>query len=399
MVIVKSSGAKTMVSNLKQNLLWPGSMILALTMLSCGGPSKPGEAKLEHPVVSGVTVGAVQLQSIPNYIEATGTVHSANTSMVATKVMGTVLEVHAKEGDRVKAGQLLIVLDDRDQAPQLSKARAGSAEVGQALAEVEQAIRAADANRQFATATYNRFKDLFEKQSVSRQEMDEVEAKYKGAEAMYQSMLAKKEQVRAKSQQVNADIAAAKAFVSYARITAPQDGIITQRMVDVGTMATPGMPLIVVEDARLYRLEAGVGEEIALSIRIGNDVLVDLPAVSPTPIRAKISEIVPTSDPMTRTSTIKIDLPSNPSLRSGMFGIVRIAQGNKSGIFLPKQAVQQRGELNYVMVVGTDNIAQMRLVKSVPSTDSKIEILSGLNSGERVILEGAERVVEGSRIQ
>ena len=386
--------------NFLKRTLWI-SLLLALAVVwsSCGGSIKPGVAPVDHPVVTGVTVATAVSQTVPDYTEAVGTVRSANTSMISTKVMGEVREVRVKEGDRVRAGQLLMVLDDRDVAAQLEKAQAGRQEVDQALAEVEQGIRAADANRQFAQATYNRFKELYDKKSVSRQEFDEVEAKYKGADAAYQSMLAKKQQVLAKTRQVGADISTARTFLSYTHITSPQDGVVTQKMVDVGSMASPGMPLLVVDDVRHYRLEASVGEDVAGALHVNDEVLINLGALGSSPVKAEIAEIVPAVDPMTRTSTIKINLPSNPAIRSGIYGAVEIPRGTKSGIFLPRQAVRQRGELEFVMVVGGDGIAQMRLVKTNPSTHGQVEIVSGLTPGERVVVGGADRVSDGSRIQ
>ncbi len=383
----------------KQAFLGSFLLLLALALSACGGAIEPGESKVDHPVVSGVGVQTVQAQTVPDYSENVGTVRSVNTSIISTKVMGAVREIRVKEGDRVRAGQLLMTLDDRDVNAQLSKALAGREEVQQALAEVNQAIRAADANRQFADATFARYKDLYDKKSVSRQEFDEVEAKRKGADAMYESALAKKQQVIAKTQQVSADIAVARTFVSYTRITAPQSGVVTQKMVDVGTMAAPGMPLIVVEDTSQYRLEASVGEDVAGHVHIGDPVLVNIATLGSNPIQAKVSEIVPAADPQSRTSTIKIDLPPNPMLKSGLYGTAEILRGSKSGIFLPSTAVRQRGELDYVMVVNAEGIAQMRLVKTAPAANGQSEILTGLNPGERMVVSGVDRVVDGDRIQ
>ncbi|MDD5541781.1 MAG: efflux RND transporter periplasmic adaptor subunit [Acidobacteriia bacterium] len=376
-----------------------GLMISALILFLMGcGAIGPGTARVDHPTVSGVQVAAVQVETIPDYVEAVGTVRSVNTSMIATKVMSTVREVRVQEGDHVRAGQLLMLLDDRDAAAQLSKAQAGRSEIQHALTEVDEGIRGADANRALATATYGRFKDLLSKKSVSPQEFDEVEAKYRGAEAMYQSMLAKKEQVLAKGQQVNADIAAANTFESYTRITSPQNGVVTQRSVDVGTMATPGMPLVVVEDASRFRLEASVGEEVASTLHTGEDVRITVDAVGVNALPARISEIVPATDPMSRTSIVKIDLPPNTQLRSGLFGTVQIPRGNRTGIFVPASSRFVRGELEYLMVVNADQIAQMRLVKTAPAGKNQYEIVSGLAPNERIIVNGADRVIDGSKI-
>ena len=167
--------------------------------------------------------------------------------------VGNILAVHVREGDRVRTGQLLIEIDDRDTQAQLQKAQAGLREVQDAVEEIEQNIRAAEsardaaeAGRSLALATFNRYKALLEQKSVSQQEFDEVQAKLKIAEAevdragrMLQALLAKKNQVLAKMEQVKADITSAQVYVGYGRILSPMDGIVMSKQAEVGLLAAP----------------------------------------------------------------------------------------------------------------------------------------------------------------
>ncbi|MBZ5554486.1 MAG: efflux RND transporter periplasmic adaptor subunit [Acidobacteriia bacterium] len=375
-------------------------------LISCGGEIKSGGAKVDHPAVTGVKAIPVQPQTVPEYFEGVGTVKSINTSVVSSKVMAAVREVRVKEGDRVHAGQVLMLLDDREGTAQLSKARAGTSEVQQALVEADQGIRAADANRQFAAATYNRFKDLYEKKSVSPHEFEEVESKYKGAQAAYQSMLARKEQIQAKEKQVNADTVTAQTLVSYSRITAPLDGIVTQKNVDVGTMAAPGVPLIVVEDTSNYRLEVAVEDAEINKVKLNDPVQVQIDALGPATIPGRVAEIVPASDPATRSNLVKVSLTMDrdkpgqrTSIRSGLYGKALFVVSQKKALLVPRKSIIQQGQLEGIFVVDGSDLAHLRLVKTGKAYGESLEVLAGLKAGEKVVVENVGIVRDGTQLR
>lgn len=372
---------------------------------ACGNSTKPREATTEPPVVSGAKLVTVQSLNVPDTYEAVGTVRSAVTSVIATKMMSPVREIRVKEGDRVQVGQVLMLLDDRDVAAQVAKARAGQAEVKQAMSEVEQNIVAADANRRFASTTYNRFKELYEKKSVSRQEFDEVESKQKAAEASYQAALARKNQVLAKINQSKADVTNAEVYAGYSRITSPIQGIVTAKQIDIGQMASPGIPLLTVEDDSRYRLEAVVEDSQAGRIRLKDPVQVEIEVAGPTELTGYVAEIMPASDPASRSYTVKIDLPqrtmkseSSTALRSGVFGKARFTIGQKQALIVPSRAIVERGQLVGLYVVDDSNVAHFRLVKTGKHYGDGVEILAGLLSGEKVIAESTGPAVDGARV-
>src|SRR5574337_16125 len=156
---------------------------------ACGsGEKKQADS---GPLVSGVVIETVRLQPTPVFYEAVGTIRSATTSVLAAQLSGTVREMRVKAGDRVRRGEVLAVLDDRTPRAQLGAAEAGVEEATQGLAEVEQAFQAAVADRQFAEATYKRYQGLLEKNSVSRQEFEAAEARYKSTFANERALQAK----------------------------------------------------------------------------------------------------------------------------------------------------------------------------------------------------------------
>ncbi|HSE97883.1 MAG TPA: efflux RND transporter periplasmic adaptor subunit [Blastocatellia bacterium] len=387
---------------------------LGLLAVSCG-TTKQEAATRPAPQIKDVKIEQVALTAIDDYYEATGTVRSATTSTLSARVMGSVVALHAREGSRVKAGQVLIEIDNRDTLAQLQKARAGLSEAEHALEEAERSIRAAEtakaaaeANRQLASATLTRYRALLERRSVSPQEFDEVEARHKvavaeadRAEKMVQALASRKNQALAKIEQARADISNAQLVTGYARITAPVGGIVTARHTDIGQMAAPGVPLLTVEDDSRYRLEAVVEESQASVARAGDQVRVRIDALAGHEIEGRVAEIVPAADPASRSFTFKIDLPGGygSGLRSGLFGRALFGAGQRQAITVPAQAIVERGQLTGVFVVDESGIAHLRLIKPGKTYGERVEVIAGLNEGERIVTSRVEAVSDGSRIE
>ena len=385
-------------------------LLLAVMITSCG---KKEEVALEKPAtVQGVKIETVKSTPVSEDYEAVGTVRSKTTTVLSSKTMGNILAVPIREGDRVRTGQLLIEIDDRDTKAQLQKAQAGLREVQAAQEEIEQTIRAAEsardaaeAGRSLALATFTRYKSLLDEKSVSRQEFDEVQAKLKVAEAevdranrMLQALLAKKNQVHSKQEQVRADITSAQVYVGYGRILSPMDGIVISKQAEIGLLATPGVPLLTIEDNSYYRLEVSAEDSMLRKIRLGTPVQVSIDALGPQEVSSRVSEIVPASDPGSRSSTVKIDL-SQPGLRSGLYGKARFSVGQKQAIQVPQKAILQRGQLVGVFIVDPSDVVRLRLIQAGKTYGDRTEVLSGINDGDRIIVEGLEKVKEGDRVQ
>lgn len=338
----------------------------------------------------------VHMAERPNIYEATGTVRSVTTSVVAAQISGTVLETRVKPGESVRQGRVMAVLDDRTPRAQLAVADAGIAEASQGLAEIEQAIAASAADRQFAEATYKRYQGLLEKNSVSKQEFEGAESRYKAALAGERALEAKKKQIEARSRQAESHKESAQAVYSYSRVVAPFDGIVTAKSVDAGTVVMPGDPLFTVEDASRYRLEASVPEQYMSSLSTGSKVLV---ALNDEKLETRVSEIVPAADTSTRTFLVKADLPPGCGCRSGEFGTVGFAVGQTKGIVVPRQAVVSHGQLEGVFVATAGNTVEYRLVKTGKPVGDRIEIISGLSEGESVAVSKVDALRDGARVE
>lgn len=383
---------------------------IALSNIGCGRK----EAATDKPApIPSVKIEKVVAAPIDNFYEASGTVRSKITSVVSSRIMGSIIAIRVSEGDRVRAGQTLIEIDGRDATAQLQRAQAAMRETENALEEIERNLQAAgsgkaaaEASLALAASTYNRYKALMERRSVSPQEFDEVQARYKIADAeaeratrMLSSLVARKNQALAKIDQAKADVANGQLYQSYGRVASPINGIVTAKQAEIGAMAAPGAPLLTVEDDSHYRLEASVEESQIRNIHVRDQVQVRIDSLGDEEVSGTVSEIAPAADPANRSNSVKIDLPARPALHSGSFGRARFPSGQKQAITIPQRAITERGQLVSVFVVDLSGTARLRLIKTGKAYGDRVEVLTGLSDGERIVVDRVEAVSDGSRVE
>jgi RND family efflux transporter MFP subunit len=364
-------------------VFWVPLLITALILPGCGEKVPPGTAAVKRPVVTGIALETVAPVSVNAYYETSGTVRAKTTSLIASRIMGTVTAVKVREGDRVRAGQILVLLDDRDAAQRQAAAQA-------AFQEAHKALEAAGTDRDLARVTYERYKNLYQEKVITRQEMDEVESRRRKAELGYEQA----EQGTARAQ---AALEEARINRGFSRIQAAESGVVTEKKIDAGSLATPGTPLLTLEDTSAYRLEAYVDERLRGKVKAGAPVEVILDPARP-PVKGVIGEVVPAVDPATRSFLIKINL-KDPSVKSGLFGRVLIPAGVREALLVPRPALVEKGQLLGVYVVDPGNIMTYRLVKTGRPYGERVEVLTGLRSGDRVVVQGLDRAVDGGLVK
>jgi RND family efflux transporter MFP subunit len=346
----------------------------------------------EHPqaaatpeTVRNVSVLTVQAARIPDVLEAIGTVRAAETSVLSSQTMGNVTQVRVHEGDRVRRGDVLAVIDDSQ--PRASVDRATAA--GNAA---QQQLAAAESDLTLAEATLKRYQTLYDKKSVSPQEFDEVKSRQQAA-------LARRDMAKADQAQAKAASTQARTALDYTRIRAPFDGVVTERKVDAGTLASPGLPIVTVEDVRHYRLEATVNESDLKYARIGQLTPVLIDALGDAELNGKVAQIVPAADPGSRSFLVKIDLPSDVRLRSGLFGRVQFARGERNSLLIPRTAIVTRGQLQGIFILDQNKVASLRYVTLGRPFGDNIEALAGLQSGEQLVVKPGEIDLDGKRVE
>jgi multidrug efflux pump subunit AcrA (membrane-fusion protein) len=385
--------------------------LIVLFLVACGKESAEPPKAVEPPVVRDVTVGTAAITDLDDTAEVTGTVKSRTVTTLSSKIVGRILAMHVREGSVVQTGQVLIELDDQDIAAQTRRAEAGLREAESAMAEVDRGIAAAaaaqaaaEAQRDLAVSTLARYQRLLDRKSVAPQEYDQVAAQQKAAAAGVdraiaegQAIQSKRAQVLARIETARTEIAGTQVMRGYAKITAPFVGIVTTKHTDVGGLAAPGVPLLTLEDHGRYWLEAVVPDSQIAGLKRGQSLRVAVEGAGFSGAAA-ISEIVPTADQASRTTLVRLDLPASPQMRSGLFGRAWIPAGRRQAIQVARQAVVERGQLQGVYVVGQDNIARFRLIRTGATHPGGVEVLSGLTGGEQVVTAGVERVADGARV-
>jgi len=395
---------------------------IALTMLvlssliwtiGCGKKEPSTKTNIVPREQVNVPVTKVSLGAMERFYEATGTVKAKTTTQVSSNLMGRIVSFPAAEGDAVGRGQVLVEIDNRENQAQLQKAQAGLREASAALTEIDRtaeaaaaSVRTAESNKLLAAQTFARFKELYARRSASGQEFDEAQARLTSADselvrakANVQTVLSRKPQVNARIDQARADIANTKVYEGYRRIVSPVSGVVVKKFAESGAIASPGVPLLSIEDNSQYLLEVGVEETQSRLVRLGSRVNVRIDALAQAELFGTVAEILPSSDAASRTSTVKIALPASPLLKSGLYGLARFPVQQMQAITIPQTALVERGQLSGVYIVGADGIAQFRLVTTGKSSDGYVEILSGVSEGDDIVAANTAALSDGVKVR
>jgi RND family efflux transporter MFP subunit len=365
--------------------LGPLAAVAAMTGGLSGCSSEPTAKPPVPEIVHSVSVLEVERADSPDLLEAVGTIRAAQTSQLASQTMGNIVELRVHEGDHVQRGQVLAIVDDAQ--PRAAVERATAAE-----SAAQQELVSSESDLALAQSTMNRYQTLFDRKSVSPQEFDEVKARYQAA-------LARRDMTRASQAQAKAALAQAHTSLSYTRILAPFDGVITEKKLDPGMLASPGLPVFTIEGLGHYRLEVTINENDLRFVRMGAQVTVVVDALETAQQKGKVVQIVPAADSASRTFLVKIELPADTRLRSGLFGRAQFSRGNRSALLIPQTAVVERGQLQGVYVLDQNRIANLRYVTIGRSNGSAVEVLAGLQERERLVAKPGALDLGGKRIE
>lgn len=361
-------------------------ILLAVVLSGLSGCSSERPAVPAAPQTArNVSVLTAQRADVLDSVEAVGTIHAAQTAQLASQMMGNIVEIRVHEGDRVQRGQVLAVIDDAQ--PRAAVDRATAAE-----SAAEQDVGASDSDLALAESTLKRYQTLYEKKSVSPQEFDEVRTRYQAAAAHRDRSLAGQSQAKAA-------LAQARTALSYTRILAPFDGVVTEKKADPGMLASPGLPVFTIEGVGRYRLEATVNETDLRYVRMGEQIPVVVDALEGTSLKGKVVQMMPAADPGSRSFLVKIELPVEARLRSGLFGRAQFPSGQRPSLLIPQTAVVQRGQLQGVYVLDRDKVASLRYVTLGKISGADVEILAGLQAGEQFVTTPGGLDLNGKRIE
>lgn len=350
-----------------KKLTW-ALFLCSLLLTACGDDIAPGRTAPEPPVIDGLgfaTIGSEALAATQYFV---GTVESLDRAALAARIDGRVGSLMVRAGDRVAGGTLLLTIVDTPTDAQLARA--------------ESARQAAAARLSLAEQTLARFARLKAGEAVTPQEFDRV-----ASEAA---------QARGELSAAAAAVEQARTVASYARVRAPYPARIASTAVEVGATVMPGTPLLVLDRAGGYQVRLNYPERLAGKISPGDILNVEVPSLQRI-FPAKVNEVAPAADPGSRSFQLKAALPDDPQLAAGLFARAAYGHGTTETLLIPAAAVVTRGQLTGVYVV-EDGILRWRLVKIGRAVDDRFEILAGLGDGEKVVVSGVDKAVNGARI-
>jgi RND family efflux transporter MFP subunit len=362
---------------------WMALSMTAGLISACGGHAPPPDR--QPPAAVEVVTAAAAAQDDAELLEVSGTLRGRTSATLASRVMAPVRQVLVQPGDRVRAGQPLVLLDDRDLSAASRQARARSTAATHALdgGRAEQA--SAEAALVLARATHRRVEALASRRSATAQELDQAVAAVRAAETRVTRTAAGVEEAEAQLEGARAGGEVADVTASYARITAPFDGLVTEKLVEPGTLVSPGLPLLRLEDTRSFKLEVRIDESRAgwvtrdVPVRVAIDG-----AGGGIHADGRVFEIARAIAADSRTMLVTIEVPAADALRPGMFARAFLPGPSRRALRVPDDAIVRRGQLTSVFVA-QDGKARLRLVSVGPSISARTEILSGLSPGELVV--------------
>lgn len=344
---------------------------LAVLFQACGGNSSESEKDTKATLV---TSEIIQLSTVPKISQYTGTVASVNQSTLSTRLLGQVKKVYVSEGDVVKEGQLLVSIRSND-----IKAK---------KQQVEANILQAESAFKHATDDFKRINNLFSSNSATQKELDDITVHYEMTKAQLEVAKKAKDEV--------------DEMLSYANISAPYSGVITQKFIESGDMANPGMPLLAIEAPRLYEVRAKVPEIEIYKIEKGDKAEVWIDA-SNQAIPGIITHISPSSRFSGTQFEVRISLQPNEIqqslIRSGLFARVNHLKGEERKLLVDEKLVIERGQLNGVWTISKSNQALLRWVRLGKTYGAKVEVISGLSINDILITSSTERLFDGTKIQ
>lgn len=340
---------------------------------SCGNNQKE-DPVMDNPVT--VHVASVGAQNNSSWVSASGKIEAVNSASLSTRMMGFVEKIYVNVGETVSEGQLLVSLNNTDLSAKRAQAQAAITEAKAAFSNTEK--------------NYQRFQNLFAEQSASRKEMDDMTAQYEMAKARLEAAEQMKNEVDAQ--------------FAYSNIRAPFKGVITQKFIDEGAMANPGMPLISVEGPTAFEAKVSIPENEITKIHEGDSVKVQIKSTGVS-LQGVVSELSTsarnTGGQFLATITI---IETNSDIRSGMYVNVEFpvaqAEGDRNKtITIPQSALVTKGQLTGLYTVSVSNTALLRWIRTGKSYGNTVEVLSGLTADETYIVSSEGKLYNGAPIK
>lgn len=319
-----------------------------------------------------VETAKASISSENGSISISGTVQGVNKANISTRMMGTVKSINVKVGDVVKKGKILLTIDGQDLTAQLAQAKAN--------------LLTAESNFTNTEINFNRFKNLFEKKSATQKEFDDISTQYTMSKAQLEMAKEAVNQVKAQFQ--------------YTNITAPFNGTITSKIVNIGDLANPGMPLLGIESTNDFEVIGMISESNISTIKADQVVSVEIPSINIT-IEGRIKELSASAWNSGGQFQVTIKLPKKPDgLLAGMYAKIHLASNSveNNAIYIDKNALMNNGQLTGLYTVSESGTALLRWIRTGNQIGNQVEVVSGLSANEVYITAAEGKLFNGVQI-
>ncbi len=358
-----------MKRQLVQTKLITALLALSVLLASCGSKEEKNTPVITNKISA--TIATAQLKEYPVIHNFSGKLEADKQSNLSTRIMGQISNIYVKPGQKVSKGQLLIQIRNQDILAKKAQVEASKVEVTTAFESAKKDMK--------------RYEALHASNSASDKEMEDMRTRYKMAEAQLDAIKQMEKEVEEN--------------MRYASIRAPYNGVITSRFVEVGDLANPGMPLLSIESPAQWKVIARIPEANIAQLKLSDEVKVLFKAAE----KEFLGQIVEINPSTTNTGNqyeakILISIPEGctAKLYSGMYANVFFEHGTEKLMLVPQESLVHRGQLVGLYAVSQSGNALLRWVKTGNIRDKKIEILSGLNHGEKFVETANSKIFDGA---
>jgi len=326
-------------------------------LLSLSACDRADEAMPKVDVLSNVSQTLeITVQDVPIRYVTSGNVTSDHRVSISSRLSGYIRNMQVREGDKVEAGQILLRIDPVNAKQQLVQAKA---DLSNAQAELQ------------------RYESLLKEEAVTPQQVDKVRLRYQLAQSQVKQ---------------------AKHQLSYAKIISPVNGVVVEKKMDQGDLASPGMPILSIEDPSSLLVQTYVSEQYVSRIHEGDTVVVEIASLKQS-FQGTVRQVVQAADPVSHQFLVKVSLPSHVDIHPGMYAQTGFQTGLRKALLIPHAATVEQAGLYGVYVVDEKSIVHYRLVRLGQQMGNEVEVLAGLHDGEHIVWGGQPTLKTGMKVQ
>lgn len=376
------------------------SVLMLVMILTASIFTGCGKEQVEEEIIKPVEVKQIYGDMYQNKLSLSGNILPSQTVKVAFKVPGVITQANFEAGTFVKKGQIIASVEQNEYNLQVdaSAAEYESAKM-QIDSEIPARINQAKAQYDLSKATYERVKALYDAGGATKSQLDEITAKKTADENTYKLALEAEGIARTKLEKAKAGLDLSNTKLSDTSVDSPINGIVMKKLVEEGEIIAQGYPVAAIGQVDVVDAEIGVSDQDIKHIVLGEKVKVYVYGLDKK-FDGIVNEISPSADPATRTFSVKVKI-NNPEfeIKPGMVAKVDIPVSSVEGILIPVSSVLSKPEGEIVFIYDEETkTVKKQIVKTGDIMKDKIKIISGINNGDKLVIEGQFKLNDNDKV-